>query len=110
MTAAPCYNYGTIAVFGLVTTTTLVGLPVYGYFYDFTATAWILLGVLYFATGLGITVGYHRLVAHRSFECPPMVKAILLVIGGWALENSALKWASDHIRHHAQCDQDQDPY
>jgi len=34
----------------------------------------------------------------------------LLIAGGWALENSALKWASDHIRHHALCDQDEDPY
>jgi stearoyl-CoA desaturase (Delta-9 desaturase) len=110
MTTAPAYSYGTMALFGLVTFSTLIGLPVYGYFYDFTGMAWALLGVLYLATGLGITVGYHRLITHRSFECPTVVKGALLVVGGWALENSALKWASDHIRHHARCDQQEDPY
>jgi stearoyl-CoA desaturase (Delta-9 desaturase) len=38
------------------------------------------------------------------------VKACLLVAGGWALENSALRWCSDHIRHHARCDGKEDPY
>jgi stearoyl-CoA desaturase (delta-9 desaturase) len=67
-------------------------------------------GILYVMTGLGITVGYHRLMAHRSFDCPNWVKAGFLIVGGWALENSAFKWAADHIRHHANCDQDADPY
>jgi stearoyl-CoA desaturase (delta-9 desaturase) len=66
--------------------------------------------VLYVVTGLGITVGYHRLLAHRSFDCLQWVKAGFLIAGGWALENSALKWAADHIRHHANCDQETDPY
>jgi stearoyl-CoA desaturase (delta-9 desaturase) len=61
-------------------------------------------------TGLGITVGYHRLISHRSFLCPDWVKTGLLIAGGWALQNSALKWGADHIRHHAACDQDADPY
>lgn len=65
---------------------------------------------LYVITGLGITVGYHRLIAHRSFKCPDWVKGILLVAGGMALQNSALKWAAAHIRHHARCDQEEDPY
>lgn len=61
-------------------------------------------------TGLGITVGYHRLISHRSFTCPDWVKTAFLIAGGWALQNSALKWGADHIRHHANCDQDADPY
>jgi len=65
---------------------------------------------LYVATGLGITVGYHRLISHRSFECHPWVKALLLIAGGWALQNSALRWCADHIRHHARTDQEEDPY
>jgi stearoyl-CoA desaturase (Delta-9 desaturase) len=99
-----------MALFGLVTLSTVIGLPLYGYFYNFTVLAWVLLGVLYLTTGLGITVGYHRLISHRSFECPTIVKGALLVVGGWALQNSAFKWASDHIRHHARCDQAEDPY
>ena len=66
--------------------------------------------VLYVITGLGITVGYHRLLTHRSFECPDWVKACLLIAGGWALQNSGAKWTADHLRHHAHCDDPADPY
>lgn len=66
--------------------------------------------MLYIITGIGITVGYHRLLAHRSFTCPDWVKGTFLVAGGLALQNSGLKWASDHIRHHARCDREEDPY
>src|SRR5947209_4899046 len=88
----------------------LVVVPVFGYYVGYTWVDWALLVVLYFASGLGITVGYHRLVAHRSFECRPWVKVALLIAGGWALENSACKWAADHVRHHVRCDEEEDPY
>lgn len=103
-------NYLTTALFGLVTAVALIGVPAFGYVYGYSWVDWTLFGVLYVVTGLGITVGYHRLLSHRSFECRNWVKAVLLVAGGWALENSALKWAADHIRHHANCDQEADPY
>jgi len=93
-----------------VTLVALIGLPTFAYFYDYTWVDWTMFGLLYVVTGLGITVGYHRLMAHRSFDCPNWVKAGLLIAGGWALENTALKWASSHIRHHARCDQEEDPY
>src|SRR5947209_16968658 len=104
------YCYGTIFLFGLVTVGALIGLPTYAYFFDYTWVDWAMFGLLYVITGLGITVGYHRLLAHRSFDCPNWVKGCLLVAGGWALENSALTWAAAHIRHHAWCDQEEDPY
>jgi stearoyl-CoA desaturase (delta-9 desaturase) len=106
----PTYSFSNMATFGIVTLSALVGVPVYGAIYGFPMTAWALLGILYLTTGLGITVGYHRLISHRSFDCPGFVKRALLIVGGWALQNSALKWASDHIRHHARCDQADDPY
>lgn len=59
---------------------------------------------------MGITVGYHRMITHRSFESHPWIKACLLVMGGWAIQNSALIWCADHIRHHAHTDEDADPY
>src|SRR2546430_1698251 len=90
--------YGTIFLFGLVTVGALIGLPTYAYFFDYTWVDWAMFGLLYVMTGLGITVGYHRLLAHRSFDCPNWVKGCLLVAGGWALENSALTWAAAHIR------------
>ena len=104
------YNYAAIFLFSLITLGALVGLPTFAYFSDYTWLDWTLFGSLYVITGLGITVGYHRLIAHRSFTCPNWVKAGLLIASGWALENSVLMWASDHIRHHARCDQEDDPY
>jgi stearoyl-CoA desaturase (delta-9 desaturase) len=97
-------------LFGLIVMATIVGLPVYAYFYDFSWVDWTMFVMLYLITGLGITVGYHRLITHRSFKCPNWVKATFLIAGGMALENSALRWAGDHIRHHARCDQKEDPY
>ena len=100
----------TTVLFLLVNLTALVAVPLFGYAYGYTWLDWALFGILYMISGLGITVGYHRLIAHGSFQCPDWVKAVLLVAGGWALENSALKWAADHTRHHARVDQEEDPY
>ena len=97
-------------LFGLVVGSAVVGVPAFGVIYGYTWLDWTMFVLLYVITGLGITVGYHRLLAHRSFTCPDWVKAGFLIAGGWALQNSALKWAADHIRHHAACDQDADPY
>ncbi len=104
------FDFRNASLFGVLTPVTLIGLPTFAYFYDYTWVDWSLFAALYVVTGLGITVGYHRLLAHRSFTCPDWVKAALLIAGGWALENSVLKWAADHIRHHARCDQEDDPY
>lgn len=104
------FHYPTTILFSFVTFVTAVGLPTFAYFFGYTWIDWFLFGFLYLTSGLGITVGYHRLVTHRSFSCPNWVKAGLLIAGGWALENSAMVWANDHIRHHAQCDQEEDPY
>ena len=103
-------NYWIVLLFSLVTLGALVGLPVYAYFFDYSWVDWTMFGLLYTASAMGITVGYHRLISHRSFNCSNWAKGCLLIAGGWALENSALKWASAHIRHHARCDQDEDPY
>jgi len=103
-------DYPVTVLFGAVTLSTIIGVPLFAYAYGFTWLDWAMFGILYLISGLGITVGYHRLISHRSFECPGWVKACLLVAGGWALENSALRWCADHIRHHARCDQEEDPY
>ena len=110
LAGTPQRDYPTMFLFGLIVMATIVGLPLYAYFYDFSWVDWTMFITLYMITGLGITVGYHRLITHRSFKCPKWVEAAFLVAGGMALENSALRWAGDHIRHHARCDQKEDPY
>ena len=104
------FDYLTTTLFFSIVFVTAIGLPAFIYFYDFSWVDWTMFVVLYVFTGLGITVGYHRLFSHRSFKCAKWVEMIMLIAGGMALQNSALKWASDHIRHHARCDEEDDPY
>jgi stearoyl-CoA desaturase (delta-9 desaturase) len=66
--------------------------------------------ISYQLSGLGITMGYHRLYSHQSYDAHPIVKYILLIVGAGAVENSVLSWGSDHRRHHAKVDTEQDPY
>ncbi len=61
-------------------------------------------------TNLSITMGYHRLFAHKSYEAHPVLEAILLFISAGAFQGSCLKWSSDHRIHHRFEDTDKDPY
>jgi stearoyl-CoA desaturase (delta-9 desaturase) len=65
---------------------------------------------LYAVTIIGTTLGYHRLVAHRSFETYPAVKAVLLVLGAMNLQGQVVNWAAYHLKHHAQSDREGDPH
>jgi len=64
----------TMILFGLITSSALIGVPAFAYLHGYTWLDWTMFAVLYIVTGLGITVGYHRLLAHRSFAphrtCP----------------------------------------
>lgn len=70
----------------------------------------VLLGALYVGTGLGITVGYHRLFTHRSFHAARPLKIALAILGGMAVEGSVVQWCATHRRHHAYADQFGDPH
>jgi stearoyl-CoA desaturase (delta-9 desaturase) len=65
---------------------------------------------LYALTTLGVTLGYHRLFTHRSFETSRAVRAILAVLGGMAIEGSLITWVADHRKHHAFTDRPGDPH
>ncbi len=75
--------------------------------------SWLHLGLLigmYVGTALGITVGYHRLFTHRSFETTRPVKFIFAVLGSMAVEGPVLKWVAMHRRHHQHSDEENDPH
>ncbi len=65
---------------------------------------------MYFLSGMSITAGYHRLLSHKAYKANKFVKFVLLLFGAGAFQNSALKWCTDHRRHHTFCDTDEDPY
>ena len=65
----------------------------------------IMLVALYIATGLGITVGFHRLFSHRSFKAHPVVRAALAILGSMTIQGPVTQWVTDHRKHHALSDQ-----
>lgn len=69
-----------------------------------------LLGGFYAAASIGITIGYHRMLCHTSFEAHPVFRAVLLIFGVWAIQGGPLSWAAVHIKHHAYSDEDADPH
>ena len=71
---------------------------------------WALFIFYYYATGFGITLGYHRLFSHLSFKAKWPVKLFVLLFGAASFENSALDWSADHRIHHKHVDEDEDPY
>ena len=70
----------------------------------------VLLLVMYTVTGLGVTVGYHRLFAHHSFQAVRPLRFLLAVLGSMAVQGPVLRWVSVHRRHHQHSDQAEDPH
>ena len=76
----------------------------------FTWTNVILAVVLYIVIAHGITIGFHRLFTHKSFEAKRPLKIALAVVGSMALEGSLISWVADHRRHHRFVEEDGDPH
>ncbi len=67
--------------------------------------------VLYLVTGmLGITLGYHRLLTHRTFKTPQWVERTLATFGVLAMQRGPLEWVGHHRMHHAHVDTPKDPH
>ena len=74
---------------------------------------WLYVGLLFggwYVTGLGITVGYHRLFTHQSFDCPRPVRIFWATVGALAVEGSPVKWCATHRKHHQFSDHHGDPH
>ena len=70
----------------------------------------IVFAIMYVSTGLGITVGFHRLFTHRSFKTGKAVRAVLAALGSAAIEGPVISWVADHRKHHAFSDKPGDPH
>ena len=64
----------------------------------------------YYVTGLGITAGYHRLWAHRSYNASVPLQYFLAIAGAGAVEGSIKWWSRGHRAHHRYTDTELDPY
>lgn len=74
---------------------------------------WVEFGLLlgmYLLTALGVTVGFHRLFTHKSFETNSVVRFVLAALGSMAIQGSVLKWVAMHRRHHQHSDTPDDPH
>jgi stearoyl-CoA desaturase (delta-9 desaturase) len=69
-----------------------------------------ILGVVYLVTGLGITVGFHRLLTHRSFKTSRALRGIFAALGSAAIEGPVISWVADHRKHHTFSDEQGDPH
>ncbi|MDW5597506.1 fatty acid desaturase [Conexibacter stalactiti] len=98
---------------GLVTIVPVLALGLVGWQLWAVALGWsdlAVLAIMYVATGLGITVGFHRLFTHRSFKTSPAVRGVFAALGSIAIEGPVISWVADHRKHHAFSDQYGDPH
>ncbi len=70
----------------------------------------LVLAIFYSLTGLGITVGFHRLFTHRSFKTGNRLRFLFATLGSAAIEGPLIEWVSNHRKHHRFSDRPGDPH
>ena len=106
-TVKPYRVYWTYAT--TITTIHLLSLvAVFPYFFSWTGLVLLVLGTHVF--GQGITIGYHRLLTHRSFRTPRWVEHIFAVLGICCLQDTPVRWVATHRIHHNHSDEGEDPH
>ena len=75
-----------------------------------STTDLVIAATMYLATAIGITVGFHRMLTHRSFQAPKPVEYLFAVFGSMAVQGPVISWVADHRKHHAHTDEEGDPH
>ena len=65
---------------------------------------------MYLLTGFGVTVGFHRMLTHRSFRTSKPVEYFFAAAGSMAVQGPVINWVADHRKHHAHTDEEGDPH
>lgn len=79
--------------------------------FTFTVSGLVLVVVLHWLCGgIGICLGYHRMLTHGSFNTHPWVRRLIATIGCLAGEGPPMMWVANHRLHHARSDQEGDPH
>jgi stearoyl-CoA desaturase (delta-9 desaturase) len=78
--------------------------------FAFSWSALVVCAILYLLAGIGVTMGYHRLLTHRSFQTPRFVEYFLTVLGSLANQGGPLQWVATHRVHHCHSDDKGDPH
>jgi fatty-acid desaturase len=78
--------------------------------FAFSWSAVVVCVILYLITGFGITIGYHRLLTHRSFQTSRVLEYFFSVLGSLANQGGPLQWVAVHRVHHQHSDAEGDPH
>ena len=70
----------------------------------------VIAATMYLLTAIGITVGFHRLLTHRSFQTSKPAEYVFAVLGSMAVQGPVISWVADHRKHHAHADEEGDPH
>jgi stearoyl-CoA desaturase (delta-9 desaturase) len=70
----------------------------------------VVLAVMYLLTGFGVTIGFHRMLTHRSFQTSKPVEYVFAVLGSMSVQGPVINWVADHRKHHAHTDEEGDPH
>jgi stearoyl-CoA desaturase (Delta-9 desaturase) len=70
----------------------------------------VVLAVMYLLTGFGVTIGFHRMLTHRSFQTSKPVEYAFAVLGSMSVQGPVINWVADHRKHHAHTDEEGDPH
>lgn len=79
-------------------------------FFFFSWTNLLAFFLLYVMGGAGITIGYHRLLTHKSFVCPRWLEYFWATLGASAIQGGPITWVAQHRQHHQKSDTDLDPH
>jgi len=104
------YSWTMVFALSIIPLIGIIGTSIYTYYYGIVWQEPILMISGWILSGMGITFGYHRLFAHKSFKAHPIIEFIAMLCGSAALQNSVIKWCSDHRLHHNKLDTKDDPY
>ena len=104
------YSWTMVFALSIIPLIGIIGTGIYTYYYGIVWQEPILMISGWILSGMGITFGYHRLFAHKSFKAHPIIEFIAMLCGSAALQNSVIKWCSDHRLHHNKLDTKDDPY
>lgn len=70
----------------------------------------ILFILMYSACGIGMTVGFHRYFAHKTFKTNRFIEIVLAILGSMSAQGSVIAWVSVHRCHHQYSDTEGDPH
>jgi stearoyl-CoA desaturase (Delta-9 desaturase) len=70
----------------------------------------VIFTIMYIPVGLGVTIGFHRMLTHRSFKTSPWLRGLFAILGTMSVEGPVISWVADHRKHHTYTDRLGDPH